>query len=90
MAENEVISTSLAASGWRRANACFYAMRVGSADAKVFDILLALVEQGGHVVQKDDLMKRVWPGTFVEDGNLTQSVSILRKALGEARRYPIY
>jgi len=51
---------------------------------KVFDILLALVEQGGHVVQKDDLMKRVWPGTFVEDGNLTQSVSILRKALGES------
>ena len=51
---------------------------------KVFDILLALVEQGGRVVPKDDLMKRVWPGTFVEDGNLTQSVSILRKALGES------
>src|SRR5882762_7272958 len=50
---------------------------------KVFDILLALVERGGHIVEKDDLMKRVWPNTFVEDGNLTQNVSLLRKALGE-------
>ncbi len=50
---------------------------------KVFEILLALVERCGHVVEKDDLMKRVWPDTFVEEGNLTQSVSLLRKALGE-------
>ncbi|MFN2530876.1 MAG: winged helix-turn-helix domain-containing protein [Pyrinomonadaceae bacterium] len=50
---------------------------------KVFDILLALVEKGGQVVEKDDLMKRVWPNTFVEEGNLTQNVSLLRKALGE-------
>ncbi|HXD34816.1 MAG TPA: winged helix-turn-helix domain-containing protein [Pyrinomonadaceae bacterium] len=50
---------------------------------KVFDILLALVERGGHLVEKDDLMKRVWPDTFVEEGNLTQNVSMLRKALGE-------
>ena len=50
---------------------------------KVFDILLALVERGGHIVEKDDLMKRVWPDSFVEEGNLTQNVSLLRKALGE-------
>jgi DNA-binding winged helix-turn-helix (wHTH) protein/TolB-like protein/Tfp pilus assembly protein PilF len=50
---------------------------------KVFEILLALVERSGHVVEKDDLMKRVWPDTFVEEGNLTQNVSLLRKALGE-------
>src|SRR3954463_6866185 len=50
---------------------------------KVFDILLTLVENGGQVVGKDDLMKRVWPSTFVEEGNLTQNVSLLRKALGE-------
>jgi len=50
---------------------------------KVFDILLVLVERGGHLVEKDDLMKRVWPDTFVEEGNLTQNVSLLRKALGE-------
>jgi TolB-like protein/DNA-binding winged helix-turn-helix (wHTH) protein/Tfp pilus assembly protein PilF len=57
---------------------------------KVFDILLALVERGGHVVEKDDLMKTVWPDTFVEEGNLTQSVSLLRKALGEGPGGPQY
>src|SRR5215470_8106865 len=50
---------------------------------KVFDILVTLVEHGGQVVAKDDLMKRVWPNTFVEEGNLTQNISLLRKALGE-------
>ncbi|HEX6715765.1 MAG TPA: winged helix-turn-helix domain-containing protein [Pyrinomonadaceae bacterium] len=50
---------------------------------KVFDILLTLVEHAGQVVAKDDLMKRVWPNTFVEEGNLTQNISLLRKALGE-------
>jgi DNA-binding winged helix-turn-helix (wHTH) protein/TolB-like protein/Tfp pilus assembly protein PilF len=50
---------------------------------KVFDILVTLVEHGGQVVAKDDLMRRVWPNTFVEEGNLTQNISLLRKALGE-------
>src|SRR5690242_18712787 len=50
---------------------------------KVFDILITLVENRGQIVEKDDLMKRVWPTTFVEEGNLTQNVSLLRKALGE-------
>src|SRR5438128_3936650 len=50
---------------------------------KVFGILLALVENSGHVVQKDELMRQVWPDSFVEEGNLTQNVSLLRKALGE-------
>ena len=51
---------------------------------KVFEILVTLVEHGGQVVAKDDLMKRVWPNTFVEEGNLTQNISLLRKALGES------
>jgi len=51
---------------------------------KVFDILITLVENRGRVVEKDDLMKKVWPSTFVEEGNLTQNVSLLRKALGES------
>src|SRR3982074_2133152 len=51
---------------------------------KAFDILLALLEHDGRIVQKDDLMKKVWPNTFVEEGNLTQNVSLLRKALGES------
>ena len=58
--------------------------------SKVFDTLLALVECGGEVVEKDELMKRVWPDSFVEEGNLTQNISVLRKTLGEspgANRY---
>jgi DNA-binding winged helix-turn-helix (wHTH) protein/TolB-like protein/Tfp pilus assembly protein PilF len=51
---------------------------------KVFGILLALVENSGRVVGKDELMHHVWPDSFVEEGNLTQNVSLLRKALGEA------
>jgi DNA-binding winged helix-turn-helix (wHTH) protein/TolB-like protein/Tfp pilus assembly protein PilF len=51
---------------------------------KVFDILVTLVEKAGEVVTKDDLMRRVWPNTFVEEGNLTQNISLLRKALGES------
>jgi DNA-binding winged helix-turn-helix (wHTH) protein/TolB-like protein/Tfp pilus assembly protein PilF len=50
---------------------------------KAFDVLLALLEHDGRIVNKDDLMKKVWPHTFVEEGNLTQNVSLLRKALGE-------
>ncbi len=51
---------------------------------KVFDILITLVENRGQIVEKDNLMKKVWPTTFVEEGNLTQNVSLLRKALGES------
>lgn len=50
---------------------------------KVFETLLALIEAGGGLVEKSDLMTRVWPDSVVEDANLTQNISILRKALGE-------
>src|SRR5580698_4929004 len=50
---------------------------------KAFDLLLALTEHGGQVVLKDDLMKMLWPDTFVEESNLGQHVFQLRKALGE-------
>lgn len=50
---------------------------------KAFDLLLALTEHGGRVVLKDDLMKMLWPDTFVEESNLGQHVFQLRKALGE-------
>jgi DNA-binding winged helix-turn-helix (wHTH) protein/tetratricopeptide (TPR) repeat protein len=52
---------------------------------KDFDTLLALVERGGHVLPKEALMERVWPGSFVEEGNLSLHISNLRKALGEKR-----
>jgi DNA-binding winged helix-turn-helix (wHTH) protein/TolB-like protein/tetratricopeptide (TPR) repeat protein len=49
--------------------------------SKLFDILLLLVENNGRVVEKERLMREVWPGTFVEEGNLTQNISLLRKVL---------
>jgi len=50
---------------------------------KAFETLLALVENSGHVLEKDELLKRVWPSTFVEEGTLAQNIATLRKALGE-------
>src|SRR5215469_12931421 len=50
---------------------------------KALDILLVLVERHGEVVSKDELMQTVWPDAFVEESNLTQKISVLRKALGE-------
>jgi eukaryotic-like serine/threonine-protein kinase len=49
---------------------------------KVFDILLELVESGGRLVEKKELMESVWPDSFVEESNLTQHISTLRKKLG--------
>jgi DNA-binding winged helix-turn-helix (wHTH) protein len=50
---------------------------------KAFDLLLVLVEHHGHLLEKDELLKTVWPDTIVEEVNLANNVSILRKALGE-------
>src|ERR1700744_4618597 len=50
---------------------------------KTFQILLVLVRHGKEVVTKDDLMKAVWPDTFVEEANLSRNIFMLRKALGE-------
>lgn len=51
---------------------------------KAFEALLALIEARGEVVEKEALMRRLWPDTTVEEGNLTQQISTLRKALGES------
>jgi Tol biopolymer transport system component/DNA-binding winged helix-turn-helix (wHTH) protein len=50
---------------------------------KAFDTLLLLVENGGALVEKDELMRRIWPDTFVEEANLANNISALRKILGE-------
>jgi TolB-like protein/DNA-binding winged helix-turn-helix (wHTH) protein len=50
---------------------------------KVFDTLLVLVNARGRIVDKDDLLKQVWPGTFVEEGSLARNISTLRKVLGD-------
>src|SRR5271169_2886632 len=49
---------------------------------KAVDTLLLLVCNAGHLVEKDDLMKELWPNAFVEEGNLTKNIFVLRKALG--------
>lgn len=50
---------------------------------KAFDVLVALVERRGHVVEKHELLRVVWSDTFVEEGNVTRIIHTLRKALGE-------
>lgn len=50
---------------------------------KVFDTLLVLVEAGGHLVEKNELMTTLWPDSYVEESSLAQNISLLRKALGE-------
>ncbi|HMY73745.1 MAG TPA: transcriptional regulator, partial [Blastocatellia bacterium] len=50
---------------------------------RVFDTLLALVEHEGRLLEKDELIKILWPDSFVEEGSLTRNVSYLRKALGD-------
>ena len=57
---------------------------------KAFDLLLALVEQHGHVIEKEELMGTVWPETVVEESNLTHHISVLRKTLGESAGVPAY
>src|SRR5947207_14955695 len=52
--------------------------------AKAVDTLLLLIGSRGDVVEKDDLMKSLWPDSFVEEANLTQNIYMLRKALGNA------
>jgi DNA-binding winged helix-turn-helix (wHTH) protein/uncharacterized protein HemY len=57
---------------------------------KAYDVLVALVRQRGRLVTKDELLTRLWPGSFVEEGSLNVYVSALRKALGEDARRPAY
>jgi len=52
--------------------------------AKALDTLFVLIQRRGEVVTKDELMKEVWPDAFVEEGNLSQSIHVLRRALGES------
>src|SRR5678815_1298928 len=51
--------------------------------AKAFEILLVLLDERGRLVEKDELMRRVWPDAVVEENNLTVNISALRKSLSE-------
>ncbi len=55
---------------------------------KAFDVLVSLVENRGHIVEKQELMRQVWPDIFVEENNLAFNVSVLRKLLGESSASP--
>ena len=50
---------------------------------KAFETLALLVENRGRIVEKDELLREIWPDTFVEEGSLARNISVLRKALGE-------
>ena len=52
---------------------------------KVFDTLVYFVEHAGETLDKDVLLRSIWPGVVVEENSLTQNVSTLRQMLGEAR-----
>lgn len=57
---------------------------------KALDTLFVLVENAGSTLEKEELIKRVWPNTFVEEGNLTVNISVIRKSLGERPNWHQY
>jgi TolB-like protein/DNA-binding winged helix-turn-helix (wHTH) protein/Tfp pilus assembly protein PilF len=57
---------------------------------KAFDLLLVLVEESGRTIEKDELLEKVWPGTAVEENNLNQNITTLRKSLGDSRQESQY
>ena len=58
-----------------------------SLGSKAFEVLICLVMHAGEVVTKDELLKTVWPGSFVEESNLSQHIFTLRRALGDRSTY---
>ncbi|KAH0444538.1 hypothetical protein KCU90_g831, partial [Aureobasidium melanogenum] len=68
--------------GMRRLRLDGQSVRLGS---RAFDILAVLVSANGRLVTRDELMKAVWPGIIVEEGNIDVHLSALRKALGADR-----
>jgi len=50
---------------------------------KAFDTLLLLARHAGHILEKQEMMERIWPGSFVEEATLAQNIFTLRRALGE-------
>lgn len=57
---------------------------------KTFQLLVTLLEDPGHLVEKERLMRTLWPDSFVEDANLAFTVSLLRKALGDDAQNPTF
>ena len=57
---------------------------------KAFETLVALVENAGHILEKEELLKQVWPDTFVEEATLAKNISTLRQALGDTGEAYLY
>jgi eukaryotic-like serine/threonine-protein kinase len=55
---------------------------------KAFQLLEILVENHGHLVERNELLNKVWADSFVEEGNLTFTIQLLRKVLGDDKRNP--
>ncbi len=55
---------------------------------KTFQLLRVLVENHGHIVEKEEIIRSVWADSFVEDGNLAFTMRLLRKALEDTRQNP--
>jgi len=60
--------------------------QVLSIPPKVADTLLLLVQRPGKVIEKEELLRRVWPDAFIEEGSLTRTISVLRKTLGSGKQ----
>ena len=54
---------------------------------KAFDTLVLMVRNSGHLMEKDELIRTLWPDSFVEEGSLSNNIFLLRKALGEDPQY---
>src|ERR1700758_2448312 len=52
---------------------------------KAYETLAYLVEHSGAVIEKEQMIRAIWPDTAVEENNLTQNISLLRRVLGEGR-----
>lgn len=57
---------------------------------KALETLMVLVQNSGHLMEKDELLKQVWPDTFVEEATLAKNVFTLRKVLGDTAEEPTY
>jgi DNA-binding winged helix-turn-helix (wHTH) protein/tetratricopeptide (TPR) repeat protein len=57
---------------------------------KIFDVLLLLVKNGGHLVEKSEMLNQIWSNSFVEESNVAVTISMLRKLLGDNSFAPSY
>src|SRR5688500_16390615 len=55
---------------------------------KAFETLCLLIENSGHLLEKERLMEMLWADAFVEEGNLADNVSKIRQALGDSPKEP--